>query len=34
MPFGVAVIDNTVEVTRAGRNALKVTWDVGAQAAH
>jgi isoquinoline 1-oxidoreductase beta subunit len=34
MPFGVAVIGNSVEATRAGRNALKVTWDTsGAQAA-
>ncbi len=27
VPFGVAVFGNTVEATRAGRNALKVTWD-------
>jgi len=34
MPFGVAVIGSTVEATRAGRNALKVSWDTsGAQAA-
>jgi len=34
MPFGVAVIGSSVEATRAGRNALKVTWDTsGAQAA-
>jgi isoquinoline 1-oxidoreductase beta subunit len=34
MPFGVAVIGSTVEATRAGRNALKVTWDTsGARAA-
>ncbi len=34
MPFGVAVLGSSVEATRAGRNALKVTWDTsGAQAA-
>lgn len=34
MPFGVAVIGSTVEATRAGRAALKVTWDTsGATAA-
>src|SRR5438132_1931896 len=27
LPFGVAVIGDTVEATRAGRNALKVKWD-------
>lgn len=27
MPFGVAVIGKTVEATRAGRAALKVTWN-------
>jgi isoquinoline 1-oxidoreductase beta subunit len=27
LPFGVAVFGETVEATRAGRNALKVTWD-------
>src|SRR5208282_2378585 len=27
LPFGVAVIGGSVEATRAGRNALKVTWD-------
>ncbi len=27
LPFGVAVLGDTVEATRAGRNALKVTWD-------
>ena len=35
MPFGVAVIGDTVEATRAGRNALKVKWDTtGAAAAN
>jgi isoquinoline 1-oxidoreductase beta subunit len=34
LPFGVAVFGDTVEATRAGRNALKVTWDTsGATAA-
>ena len=27
MPFGIAVLGATVEATRAGRNALKVTWN-------
>ena len=27
LPFGVAVVGDTVEATRAGRSALKVTWD-------
>jgi len=27
MPFGIAVLGTTVEATRAGRNALKVTWN-------
>src|SRR6266571_2976948 len=27
LPFGVAVIGETVEATRAGRQALKVVWD-------
>ncbi len=27
MPFGVAVIGATVQATRTGRNALRVTWD-------
>jgi len=35
VPFGVAVIGDTVEATRAGRNALKVKWDTtGAAAAN
>src|SRR5262249_33841833 len=35
LPFGVAVIGDTVEATRAGRNALKVKWDTtGAAAAN
>ncbi|HLB15854.1 MAG TPA: molybdopterin cofactor-binding domain-containing protein [Burkholderiales bacterium] len=34
LPFGVAVFGDTVEATRAGRNALQVTWDTsGATAA-
>ncbi|HEY4980603.1 MAG TPA: molybdopterin cofactor-binding domain-containing protein [Pseudolabrys sp.] len=34
LPFGVAVIGDTVEATRAGVQALKVTWDTsGATAA-
>jgi isoquinoline 1-oxidoreductase beta subunit len=34
LPFGVAVLGETVQATRLGRNALKVTWDKsGAQAA-
>jgi isoquinoline 1-oxidoreductase subunit beta len=34
LPFGVAVVANTVEASRAGRMALKVKWDVsGARAA-
>lgn len=28
LPFGVAVIGGSVEATQAGRNALKVTWDM------
>jgi isoquinoline 1-oxidoreductase beta subunit len=35
LPFGVAVFGDTVEATRAGRNALKVKWDTtGAVAAN
>ena len=35
LPFGVAVLGDTVEATRAGRNALKVKWDTtGAVAAN
>lgn len=35
LPFGVAVVGDTVEATRAGRNALKVKWDTaGAVAAN
>src|SRR5262249_16293959 len=35
LPFGVAVIGDTVEATRAGRNALQVKWDTtGAAAAN
>ena len=35
LPFGVAVLGDSVEATRAGRNALKVTWDTtGAAAAN
>jgi isoquinoline 1-oxidoreductase beta subunit len=33
LPFGVAVLGDTVEATRAGRNALKVKWDTSAAAA-
>lgn len=34
MPFGVAVVGETVQATRNGRKALKVDWDLsGAQAA-
>jgi len=33
LPFGVAVIGDTVEATRAGRNALKVKWDTSGAAA-
>jgi isoquinoline 1-oxidoreductase subunit beta len=34
LPFGVAVLGETVNATRQGRNALRVTWDTsGAQAA-
>ena len=33
LPFGVAVIGDTVEATRSGLNALKVTWDTSAAAA-
>ena len=33
LPFGVAVIGETVEATRAGRNALKVKWDTSAATA-
>jgi isoquinoline 1-oxidoreductase beta subunit len=32
-PFGVAVIGDSVEATRAGRNALKVKWDTTGAAA-
>ena len=30
LPFGVAVVGDTVEATRAGRNALKVDWNTSA----
>src|SRR5262249_34013573 len=33
LPFGVAVLGETVEATRAGRNALKVKWDTSSAAA-
>src|SRR5262245_21494545 len=33
LPFGVAVIGDTVEATRSGRNALKVKWDTTGAAA-
>jgi isoquinoline 1-oxidoreductase beta subunit len=34
LPFGVAVIGDTVEATRSGLQALKATWDTsGATAA-
>jgi isoquinoline 1-oxidoreductase beta subunit len=33
LPFGVAVLGDTVEATRNGRNALKVKWDTSAAAA-
>src|SRR3954453_10287324 len=33
LPFGVAVIGDTVEATRAGRFALKVKWDTSASKA-
>src|ERR1051326_1534896 len=33
LPFGVAVLGETVEATRAGRQALKVTWDTSTAAA-
>jgi isoquinoline 1-oxidoreductase beta subunit len=33
LPFGVAVIGDTVEATRSGLKALKVTWDTSAAAA-
>jgi isoquinoline 1-oxidoreductase beta subunit len=33
LPFGVAVIGDSVEATRAGRNALKVKWDSSGAAA-
>jgi len=33
LPFGVAVIGDTVEATRAGLQALKVTWDTSGAAA-
>ncbi len=33
LPFGVAVLGETVEATRAGRNALKVKWDISSAAA-
>jgi isoquinoline 1-oxidoreductase beta subunit len=29
LPFGVAVLGDTVNATRKGRSALKVTWDAG-----
>ena len=34
LPFGVAVIGGSVEATRAGRNALKVTWDMAGSPAN
>jgi len=33
LPFGVAVLGDSVEATRAGRNALKVKWDTSGAAA-
>ncbi|MBI4275126.1 MAG: xanthine dehydrogenase family protein molybdopterin-binding subunit, partial [Rhizobiales bacterium] len=33
LPFGVAVLGDTVEATRAGRDALKVKWDTSAATA-
>jgi isoquinoline 1-oxidoreductase beta subunit len=33
LPFGVAVVGDSVEATRAGRSALKVTWDTSGAAA-
>jgi isoquinoline 1-oxidoreductase beta subunit len=33
LPFGVAVLGDSVEATRAGRNALKVNWDTSGAAA-
>ena len=33
LPFGVAVVGDTVEATRLGRQALKVTWDTSASVA-
>jgi isoquinoline 1-oxidoreductase beta subunit len=33
LPFGVAVIGETVQATRIGRNALKVSWDNSGAAA-
>ena len=33
LPFGVAVIGDTVEATRLGRQALKVQWDTSASVA-
>jgi isoquinoline 1-oxidoreductase subunit beta len=33
LPFGVAVLGDTVEATRTGRNALKVKWDTSGAAA-
>jgi isoquinoline 1-oxidoreductase subunit beta len=33
LPFGVAVVGETVESTRLGRQALKVQWDTSASAA-
>jgi isoquinoline 1-oxidoreductase beta subunit len=33
LPFGVAVIGDTVQATRKGRNALKVQWDYSGAAA-
>jgi isoquinoline 1-oxidoreductase subunit beta len=33
LPFGVAVVADSVEATRAGRNALRVTWDTAGAAA-
>jgi isoquinoline 1-oxidoreductase beta subunit len=33
LPFGVAVVGETVQATRLGRQALKVTWDTSASAA-
>ena len=33
LPFGVAVVGETVEATRLGRQALKVQWDTSASPA-